>query len=53
MSYEALRHLADTWGLVMMGVCYVALVGWVLLPRARAANRRASEMIFDEDHDHG
>lgn len=53
MSYDALRHLADSWGLVMMGVFYLALVGWAFLPRSRPANRRAAEMIFDKDHDDG
>ena len=53
MSYDALRHLADSWGLVMMGIVYLALIGWAFLPRSRGANARAARMIFDEDHDDG
>jgi cytochrome c oxidase cbb3-type subunit 4 len=53
VSYDALRHLADSWGLVLMGVVYLALIGWAFLPRSRAANSRAAEMIFDKDHDDG
>jgi cbb3-type cytochrome oxidase subunit 3 len=37
----------------MMGVVYLALIGWAFLPRSRPANRRAAAMIFDEDHDDG
>jgi cytochrome c oxidase cbb3-type subunit 4 len=53
VSYNELRHLADSWGLVLMGVVYFALVGWAFLPRTRGANSRAAEMIFDKDHDDG
>jgi len=52
MSYDALRHLADSWGLVAMGVAYLVLVGWAFLPRNRARNRDAANMIF-KDADHG
>ena len=53
MSYDELRHLADSWGLVLMAVIYLALVGWAFLPRTRGANSRAAEMIFDKGHDDG
>ena len=53
MTYNELRHLADSWGLVMMGVFYFALVGWAFLPRSRPGNSRAAYMIFDKDHDDG
>lgn len=52
MSYDALRHFADSWGLVFMGVVYVACVGWALLPRNRARNKEAARMIF-KDSDNG
>lgn len=52
MSYDALRHFADSWGLVVIGVAYLALVGWAFLPRNRGRNRDAAKMIF-EDADHG
>ncbi len=52
MSYDAFRHFADSWGLVFMGLVYLAFVGWALLPRNRARNRAAATMIF-KDSDNG
>lgn len=48
MSYNEFRHFADSWGLVFMGITYLALVGWALLPRNREKNRAAARMILDE-----
>ncbi|WP_298398637.1 cbb3-type cytochrome c oxidase subunit 3 [Sphingobium sp.] len=56
MTYEALRHFADSWGLVFMGVSYLILVGWHFLPRGRRHSRDAATMIFrdrDTEADHG
>ena len=52
MSYDAFRHFADSWGLVFMGMAYLAFVGWAFLPRNRGRNRDAAHMIF-KDADHG
>ena len=52
MSYDALRHVADSWGLVAMTAVYLVLVGWAFLPRNRTRNREAARMIF-RDQDHG
>ena len=52
MSYETLRHLADSWGLLAMLLVYLAFVGWAFLPRNRQRNRDAANMIF-RDADHG
>lgn len=52
MSYENLRHFADSWGLVAMAFIYLVLVGWAFLPRNRDRNRDAATMIF-KDSDHG
>ena len=49
MSYDALRHFADSWGLVFMGLSFLALAGWAFRPAARERNERAATMIFDED----
>ena len=51
MSYDSFRSLADSWGLVMMGVFYLAFVGWAFLPRTRGSNHKAAQMIFDKDDD--
>jgi cytochrome c oxidase cbb3-type subunit IV len=52
VSYETLRHLADSWGLLAMALVYLAFVGWAFLPRNRKRNRDAANMIF-RDPDHG
>ncbi|MFT3976684.1 MAG: cbb3-type cytochrome c oxidase subunit 3 [Sphingomonas bacterium] len=48
MSYDTLRHVADSYGLIIMTGVFVALIGWAFLPRNREANRRAANSIFDE-----
>ncbi len=58
MNYDALRHFADSWGLVGMGLLYLLLVGWHFRPGAGARSRAATMAIFDEDQkateaDHG
>lgn len=52
MTYDALRHVADSWGLVAMTGAFLAFTGWAFLPRNRGANHRAATSIFDEA-DHG
>ena len=49
MTYDAFRHFADSWGLVFMGIVYLTLVGWALLPRNRERNKAAAKMIFDSN----
>jgi len=48
-----LRHLADSWGLVVMGGIFLALCAWPFLPGNRARNDDAANMIFDEDEANG
>ncbi|MBN8838730.1 MAG: cbb3-type cytochrome c oxidase subunit 3 [Sphingomonadales bacterium] len=48
MSYDSMRHLADSWGLVIMVGVFAVLIGWAFLPRNREANRHAATSIFDE-----
>ena len=52
MSYDAFRHFADSWGLVAMGVLWLAFIGWAFLPRNRGRNHAAANMIF-KDSDNG
>ena len=50
MSYDALRQLADSWGLVVMGAVFLILIGWTYRPRRRAvSHQRASTMIFENE----
>jgi cytochrome c oxidase cbb3-type subunit IV len=51
-TYDQLRHLADSWGLVMLGVIFLILVGWTFRTGARAKMDRAARSIFEDD-DHG
>lgn len=53
MSYDALRHLADSWGLVFLGLIFLACVGWTFRKGAKRHHDRAANMIFDEDQNHG
>ena len=49
MNYDQLRHFADSWGLVMMGVLYVVLVGWVFRRGGEKHNQDAANMVFNDD----
>ncbi|MGE3746233.1 MAG: cbb3-type cytochrome c oxidase subunit 3 [Sphingomonadaceae bacterium] len=57
MTYETLRHAADSWGLVFMSVVFLTLIGWTFRPGSRTDHHRAANMIFearlDEDQDNG
>jgi len=52
MSYNELRYLADSWGLVVMGLIYLLLCGWAFKPGSRHHNHDAANAIF-KDRDHG
>jgi cytochrome c oxidase cbb3-type subunit 4 len=57
MNYDMLRHAADSWGLVFMGIVFVTLIGWTFRRGAGTRHRDAANMIFeasfDEDQDNG
>ncbi len=49
--YETLRHIADSWGLlVMMGV-FAVLIAWPFRPGAASRNHEAATLIFKDDDD--
>lgn len=48
-TYDALRHLADSWGLLAMLVVFVGLGAWPFRPGAKGANDEAANMIFKDD----
>lgn len=50
--YEVFRHLADSYGLVVILGLYLILCGWHFLPGSRGSVERAKNSIFKED-DHG
>ena len=49
MSYNDLRHFADSWGLVFMGITFLVLIGWALRRGARAAHDHAARSILEDD----
>ena len=54
MSYDAIRHFADSWGLAVMTLVFALLCAWPFLPHARDANRRAATSILrDEENSDG
>ena len=53
MNYDALRHLADSWGLVLLGLLFVTCIGWALRPGARKHHDHAAHSILNEDKDNG
>ncbi|MBN9507467.1 MAG: cbb3-type cytochrome c oxidase subunit 3 [Altererythrobacter sp.] len=50
-TYDMLRHLADSWGLLVMLIVFAAFVAWPFRPGAKDNNRKAAEAIFEEDDD--
>ncbi|TXC69245.1 cbb3-type cytochrome c oxidase subunit 3 [Sphingorhabdus soli] len=48
-TYDAMRHFADSWALMVMIAIFLVLVLWPFRPGNRAQNDRAARMIFDED----
>lgn len=52
-TYDMLRHLADSYGLVVMTVVFLALCLWPFRPGASEANRAAATMIFDANEPAG
>ncbi|MGC4250350.1 MAG: cbb3-type cytochrome c oxidase subunit 3 [Sphingobium sp.] len=51
MSYNELRHFADSWGLVFMAVVYLILIGWLFLPKGRERGDKAARMIFESENE--
>ncbi len=49
MSYDELRHFADSWGLVMMCLLFLGLVGWTFRKGSARRLDDAAMMIFKDD----
>ena len=48
-TYTAMRHFADSWGLVFMFVVFVGVVLFMLRPGARNAANEAAQIPLKED----
>lgn len=49
MTYDEIRHLADSWGLVVMTLVFIGLCAWPFLPHGREANARAANSILQDE----
>jgi cytochrome c oxidase cbb3-type subunit 4 len=47
VSYDAMRHFADSWGLVFLGLVFLAAVVWAVRPGA--SFREQAEIPFRHD----
>lgn len=50
-TYDLLRHLADSWGLLVMLMVFLALAAWPFRPGAGEKNSDAANMIFEDEND--
>jgi cytochrome c oxidase cbb3-type subunit 4 len=53
MSYDAMRHFADSWGLIFMGLVFLTFIGWTFRPNANRHHKDAANLIFDDSHEKG
>ncbi len=49
MSYEALRHAADSWGLLFLALVFALAVWRALRPSARPHHHEASMIPFSDE----
>ena len=49
MSYETLRHFADSYGLLFMTVVFLGLAAWTFRRGARQDHARAASSILDDE----
>jgi cytochrome c oxidase cbb3-type subunit 4 len=49
VNYSDLRHFADSYGLLFLGVVFVVLIGWTFRKGSRRHYRQAKTMIFGEE----
>jgi cytochrome c oxidase cbb3-type subunit 4 len=48
-TYTAMRHFADSWGLVFLFVVFVGMVLFLLRPGAKKAAEDAAQIPLKED----
>tara|TARA_R110002020_G_scaffold328874_1_gene544855 strand:+ start:311 stop:463 length:153 start_codon:yes stop_codon:yes gene_type:complete len=48
-TYTAMRHFADSWGLVFMFVVFIGVILFTLRPGARQAAAEAAQIPLKED----
>ena len=50
-TYEFLRQMADSWGLLAMLICFLVLVLYPFRPGAKSRNHDAANAIFEDQND--
>jgi cytochrome c oxidase cbb3-type subunit 4 len=53
MSYETMRHMADSWGLLLLVLAFLTAVGWAFRPGSRTGQDAARMIPFREDEEQG
>ena len=54
MQFEQVSHFAQTWGLVLLAICFAVAVGYALWPGNRDKFKRAARNpLDDEDNNAG
>jgi cytochrome c oxidase cbb3-type subunit 4 len=49
VNYNEMRHFADSWGLLFMGITFLILIGWALRRGAGASHEHAARSILEND----
>ena len=50
-TYDFLRHLADSWVLMVMACVFLGLCLWPFRPGAKTQNNEAATSIFKDEND--
>ncbi|WP_126174056.1 cbb3-type cytochrome c oxidase subunit 3 [Altericroceibacterium xinjiangense] len=50
-TYDMLRHIADSWGLLAMVIVFLVLIAWPFRPGAHDHNDNAANVIFKDEND--
>lgn len=49
MTYDEIRHFADSWGLIVMVAMFLLFIAWPFRKGAAHHHDEAANMIFKED----
>ena len=49
MTYDALRHFADSWGLLALFMIFIGVVAFVMRPGAGKLYSRIARLPLDDD----
>lgn len=47
--YSLLRHLADSWALLLMTLLFLGMIVWVMRPAGRRLHDQAAMSIFENE----